>query len=164
MSKYFFWFIICIVLAIVLLFVFGKEYMLRSASKKLVSLQDRSVINVEIGDTSFSVELVNSPESIVQGLSGRDSIGNDGMLFAFPTESPVTFWMRDMLFDIDIVWLSQTEVLGVVASAPHPEPFTSLEKLPLYSSTTAVGMVLELPAGTAKKQGIQAGSPVVIKY
>ena len=51
--------------------------------------------------------VADTPEARQQGLSGRAGLGeSEGMLFVFPKDGEYAFWMKDMRFSIDILWLS----------------------------------------------------------
>src|SRR2546423_625848 len=66
-------------------------------SQKAIAINDH-VINVEVVDTEVARE---------KGLGGRDFLAKDtGMLFVFPKNDTYAFWMKDMKFNIDIVWIS----------------------------------------------------------
>lgn len=123
------------------------------------SFSDRERRTITIDDTILEVEVVTTPESTTQGLSGRDEIGADGMLFVFPTTAVRQFWMPEMKFDIDIVWVRDAEVVGVAAQVPKPAPGQTA--LPTYSSQVPVNVVLELPSGKAADLGIKPGSKVI---
>ncbi len=60
-------------------------------------------------------EVVTTQAAQAQGLGGRSDVPeNYGMLFVFPTDQRVGFWMKDMQVPIDIIWLSDTgAVLGI---------------------------------------------------
>lgn len=121
---------------------------------------DRTIRTITVGDVPFTVEVVYTPESVEQGLSGRTSIGSDGMLFVFPELIQAKFWMKDMLFDLDMVWIASGSVVSILESIPKPEPDTALSDLPIYSAPVSVDMVLELPAGKAAELGISVGDSV----
>lgn len=114
---------------------------------------------VRVGNAEFWVGYVADEASRARGLSGRDSLGShEGMLFFFPSAATYGFWMKDMRFDIDIVWIRGLRVIGVSerALAPRsPEDF-----LETYYPPDAVDMVLEIGAGTARELGIDAGDAV----
>lgn len=93
------------------------------------------IFNVEIADTEAKRSL---------GLSERSSLKEkEGMLFIFPTSGFPRFWMKDMNFPIDIVWLNERfEVVGIeknVSPDTYPQTFTP---------STPVKYVLEVPANT----------------
>ncbi len=102
-------------------------------------------IHAFIADTDQKMEL---------GLSNRDSIAADGgMIFEFDTAGSYEFWMKDMRFPLDIVWIDVNKnVLGVVANlSPDSYPNTVLPP-------SDIGYVLELPAGAAATLGIATGT------
>ena len=103
--------------------------------------------------TVITIENVQSDEDRALGLSGRESIGDDGMLFEFDTISTENcFWMKDMQFAIDMIWLDeQKQVITVkenVAPDTYPESFCP-EDAALYG--------LEVGAGRATELGIVTG-------
>jgi prolipoprotein diacylglyceryl transferase len=124
---------------------------------------DGQQITLHTKDQSYTVELATTPESLTQGLSGRDSIGADGLLFIMPSAQVASFWMKEMRFPIDIIWINQGKIVGFATDTPPPLPGTPLTSLPTYSSKVPVEMVLEVPAGTAAEKGWQIGQPLVLK-
>ena len=117
---------------------------------------------VKVGDTDFQVELALTAEQQSQGLSGREVLGpGAGMLFVYEHESRYTFWMKEMRFPIDIVWIgADCKVVDVTLEAPPPEPGQSLDQLPRYSPDTPAQYVLEINAGEAAAGAIKPGDPV----
>jgi uncharacterized membrane protein (UPF0127 family) len=113
------------------------------------TFSDREKIAIKIGDQQLQVEVVNTPQSITQGLSGRTEISSDGMLFIFPDLQERSFWMKEMKFDLDLVWIKHQKVIGVSEQVPKPATSTPLFLLKKYPSPGIVDMVLELPAGKA---------------
>lgn len=106
----------------------------------------------------LNVEVVNSAKSIEQGLSDRESIGSDGMLFMFAQSARQTFWMPRMKFDLDMIWIDEGKIIGFTENAPRPSSeLQNLSTLPKYQSPAAVDMVLEVPAGSSKAWQIQVG-------
>ncbi len=120
---------------------------------------DRQNTIVTVGEKEITVEVVNSPESTTQGLSGRESIGADGMLFIFPKKGELRFWMKDMRFDLDMIWIENQTVVDISPNVPKPET-TDLTLLPTYSPKVPASMVLEVMAGKAAEWGVVDGSQV----
>ena len=83
------------------------------------------------------------------------------MLFVFSSPGIQNFWMKDMNFPIDIIWISGGKVAGFAQDA-EPQPGVPLWRLTIYTSPNNVDQVLEVPAGTVAKDGITIGAPVVI--
>ena len=75
---------------------------------------------VRIGDALFPVDLALTPEQRSQGLSGREVMAAEtGMLFIFENEGTFSFWMKEMHFPLDIVWIgADCTVVDVTLGAP----------------------------------------------
>jgi hypothetical protein len=113
---------------------------------------------IQIGNTSFDVEMATTMIEQACGLSGREGLGdNQGMLFTFGSGSTQNFWMKDMTFALDMIWISGGKVAGFTQDVPPPPPNTMLWQLKIYPSPPNVDTVLEVNAGTVAKDGIQVG-------
>lgn len=138
-----------------------------NADRSFQNLEDRELVSVEFFDEMDSqkatpsarieVEIVNTIASTTQGLSGREEIGTGGMLFIFPDKSRHYFWMKDMKFDLDIVWIAGETIVDVSKNVPAPEPNTPDNRLETYTTDHDIDKVLELPAGKAAEYGIDSG-------
>ena len=117
---------------------------------------------VQIGETSFSVDVAVTGAERSQGLSGRATLEPDtGMLFVYDSDGPRTFWMPDMHFPLDMIWIrSDCVVTGVTANVPNPPASTPRDQLPRYPSDGPVRFVLELKAGQAAAHGITTDDKV----
>lgn len=117
---------------------------------------------VFIGNAVYVADLAVTGEERTQGLSGRPSLEADrAMLFVYEEDGPRTFWMPDMHFPLDMVWIrSDCIVDGVTADVPNPSPDTPRGELPRYPSTGPVRFILEINAGQAATHGITPGDPV----
>ena len=115
-----------------------------------------------IGDKSLLVEVADTQEARSKGLSGRESLGeNEGMLFVFEKEDSLPgFWMKDMNFSIDIIWINDSRVSQISKEVPAPTPDTPDRSLPIYTPGTAIDYVLEVSAGFSDKNNISEGSLV----
>ena len=121
---------------------------------------------VRVDETEFPVELSVTPDERIRGLSGRASLGTGtGMLFIFEVESRLRFWMREMEFPLDMVWIgAECQVVDISVNVPPPDPGTSLDDLPRYSPRTPARYVLEINGGEAEALGLGAGDPVEFLY
>ena len=104
-------------------------------------------------NTSISVEIASHSESRSTGLSYRDGLPrNAGMLFLMPREGVQTFWMKEMRFPLDMVWIgADCRVTGVTHDVPFPEAGTSTSELPRYKSPDGTLYVLEINAGLSPR-------------
>lgn len=136
----------------------------RSLHQTLAALPDRQKTTLQIGETELEVEVVNTAQSITQGLSGRTEIGADGMLFVFDSPRVPSFWMKEMRFDLDLIWIKDGMVSEITPLVPAPALGTPLDTLPLYKPQQVVDLVLEVPAGASAAKGIRVGAPVMVNY
>ncbi|MGD9129379.1 MAG: DUF192 domain-containing protein [Candidatus Woesebacteria bacterium] len=125
------------------------------SAEKLLALEDHQLIKIKIAEHILTVEVVNTAESINQGLSGRDKIGSDGMLFVFPEKEIVKFWMKEMRFDLDLVWMDDDKIVDITANVPAPTKDMQLSDLSIYNPKVPVNIVLELEAGKAASLGLE---------
>ncbi|HEY4694351.1 MAG TPA: DUF192 domain-containing protein [Candidatus Nanoarchaeia archaeon] len=111
---------------------------------------------VKIGSQSILVEIVESQEEVEKGLSNRDFLAsNAGMLFNFPERAVKSFWMKDMKFPLDIIWIDEGKIVGIEENAPTPS-----ETIPAFTSPQPVNKVLEVTAGFVEKNKVKIGDKV----
>ncbi len=116
-----------------------------------------------VDGAKFNVEVASSALEQTRGLSFRPSLGaSDGMLFIFGTGTVQTFWMKDMNFPLDMIWISGNAVVGFAQNAPAPTSGTQLWQLPIFASPQNTDKVLEVNAGTVAKYHIKVGDTVTI--
>lgn len=113
---------------------------------------------IRVGEATIPVEVADTDAERIQGLSGRDSLQHgSGLLFIFEKESIQGFWMKDMHFAIDIVWIDENwAVIGIERSV-EPDSYPTV----FYSSGPAK-YVLELNSGEATTLGIDIGSKLFL--
>lgn len=113
-----------------------------------------SKANLELAGHHLLVELAQNPKQWEAGLSDRSSLGSlDGMLFIFPNPHIPLFWMKDMNFSLDLIWLRDNVVVDITPSVP----VTNSGNLPTYSPRVPIDMVLETKAGWAAERQLQLG-------
>jgi uncharacterized membrane protein (UPF0127 family) len=117
---------------------------------------------VTIGDASFAVELAVTPQQQAQGLSGRPGLApGTGMLFIFESEGRPFFWMKDMHFPLDMVWISaEYVVVDITEDVSPPDPGQATSDLPTYRPAEPAQYVLEINAGEAESADIRIGDLV----
>ena len=99
----------------------------------------------------YQLEVASTPAAQQQGLSGRDQIAGDkGMLFTYPKLDDHCMWMKDMKFDIDIIWLNaEKRIVSIVPDAKpssYPQTYCAKSKY-----------VIELQAGQTTARGLRVG-------
>lgn len=115
--------------------------------------------SVLIGSTTVAVEIADTYEARMQGLSGRSALPQgSGMLFVFEREGEWGIWMKDMQFSIDIIWADTDGRVVSVAHKVSPETYPNA----FYPAKPA-RYVLEVPAGFAASRGIVEGVSLVVQ-
>jgi uncharacterized membrane protein (UPF0127 family) len=112
-----------------------------------------------VGNKKLNVQIVTSNSDMQKGLSGRNKLtDHEGMLFDFKKLTRPTFWMKDMNFDLDLIWIQNKKIIGITADVPAPKSLSG--SLPTYSPPEEVDMVLEVNAGWSKANKIKIGDVV----
>jgi len=103
----------------------------------------------------FEVEVVTTPETRAQGLMFRKAMAaNAGMLFIYPDEQAVSFWMKNTLIPLDMLFLKADGSIAHIAHNAVPMDETPID------SGAVVKAVLEVNGGTAAALGIKEGDRV----
>lgn len=120
---------------------------------------------VQIGDAVVWARLAISAEERTRGLSGTERLEPDeGMLFVYTVKGRHPFWMRGMLFPIDMIWIDTDRVVDIKPDRPIPAPNQSELDLPIYTPSAEANYVLEVNAGWAAANQISVGTPVTITF
>lgn len=101
--------------------------------------------------------LADNPFETKRGLSEIEN--PTSMLFVFGYKDKVGFWMKDMLFPIDIIWLDDSRVTGFEENLQPESP-----AITRYFPKEPITAVLEVPAGFVKERKIAVGNQLDIKF
>lgn len=103
----------------------------------------------------FTVEVANTPDQQAHGLMARTEMPADhGMLFVFKDSEPRTFWMKDTLIPLDILYFDGAHRLVTILEDVPP---CKTDPCTVYPSGKPARYVLELNAGTAARIGARNG-------
>ena len=101
----------------------------------------------------FNIELADSDAERAQGLMNRAKMAaSAGMLFVYDTPRRATFWMKDTLLPLDMIFADATGLVTRVHANAKPLDTTTID------GGDAVTFVLEINGGLAKRLGIAEGS------
>jgi uncharacterized membrane protein (UPF0127 family) len=145
---------IALILIVIVLFKFSRNFALPFFSPSL------SGPSVQINSTKYTVEIADQADEYAKGLGGRASmLANQGMLFVFNTKGLYQFWMKDMQFALDFVWIDGDKIVDLSENVPAPQSGTlnPAIRVPI----APVDKVLELNAGEIKKHKIAIGQKVI---
>lgn len=106
------------------------------------------------------VEIAADDESRAQGLMYRNELrAGTGMLFVFPHDGTFSFWMKNTIIALDMIWIDAT---GRVVDIEHDVPPCEVEDCPSYGPDAPARYVLEVAAGVARQHALAAGQRVSI--
>ncbi|HET7932147.1 MAG TPA: DUF192 domain-containing protein [Rhodanobacteraceae bacterium] len=122
--------------------------------------EPRDTASVVLAGHRFSVEVAATPAEQAHGLMDRTSMPADhGMLFVFREDMPRTFWMKNTLIPLDMLFFdSQYRLVAIQANA---QPCKA-NPCRLYPSEVPARYVLELNAGAAARIGAHQGDVITI--
>ena len=121
--------------------------------------QNSSEASLMINNTIFDIEIADTNKEITNGLSGRSELGeNQGMLFIFNEPGFYPFWMKDMFFSIDIIWIDDNKEVVFIKKDFQP---CIEEECQTIKPNQKARYVLEIEAGTVDKIDIKIGDKIV---
>ena len=141
-------------LCIIQLFTFNQSFAEEFVySHAIVTTSTVEGIPVEVADTLKKRSL---------GLGKRASLKKGwGMLFVFEKRKPHRFWMKDMHFSLDIIWLDNHRIVHIIHNA---KPANSRDEPKVMTSPVPVNFVLEIAAGRAAKLSLKTGQRMKFKF
>lgn len=123
-----------------------------------------NTVDIRMGSREFSLLVADNHLSRTRGLSGMslESLANraDGMLFLFSDYDERTFWMKNMQFPLDIIWLRDGKVMKIERDIAPLDENDNINFM--HSSPFLVNQVIELPAGRANELGIFTGIEIAL--
>jgi uncharacterized membrane protein (UPF0127 family) len=146
-----------IFIASMIVICLGLLFFARHGSDR-ISVQENKEQSIIVDGNRWKVETAVTPAEREQGLSGRPSLCRGcGMLFIFENKGPYRFWMKDMNFDLDMLWIADGKIVQIDKDIPYIGG-TSI----IRSSTVPIDEVLEINAGESEQLGIKIGDE--LKY
>ena len=108
----------------------------------------------------INVEIMRTRQEHSRGLQFRKTLDADsGMLFVFEKSYPYSFWMKDTLIPLDIIWIDESKKVIHIA---HNVPPCKELPCPTYIPLSKALYILEVNAGYANKLGLQVGDIIKI--
>ena len=121
------------------------------------------VHTVVIGTDTIAVEVESTEAAREQGLSGRASLAEgSGMLFVFEQPGKYGFWMKDMNFDLDMIFADSSGRIVTIARDATAASY-HLNPPQVFYPSAPVLYVLEVPAGFADAHNIKEGTTLQFK-
>ncbi|MEK7559146.1 MAG: DUF192 domain-containing protein [Patescibacteria group bacterium] len=112
----------------------------------------------KINNRSFKLYVAKTEKDKQIGLSKYKKIENErGMVFSFSKANYYPFWMKEMKFPIDIIYINDGKIVTIYRNVPTPKDKLSP---PVYNSTKPADTVLEVNAGLSQKYNFKEGDTV----
>lgn len=114
---------------------------------------------VKIGEIVIPVEVAKTEMQRKRGLSNKESLPEgQGVLFVFAQKDiRPPFWMKDMNFAIDIIWIDDDKIVEIDKNIQPPAKDTPDSELTLYTPNQPIDYVLEVNAGFSEENNIEVG-------
>lgn len=145
--------VLAIILIILGLLIIGGLFILQN---KMETKFSKEIFPIKIKGVKINAELATLPEEQVRGLGGREVLPEDwGMLFLYDKPDFYSFWMKDMKFPIDIIWIDENYKIVDITKNISPDTFPQS-----FQPSKPVQYVLEVNAGFVDKYSIMIGDIV----
>ena len=114
-----------------------------------------------MGGKMIELEVTTTPQQQALGLMYRTSLAdNRGMLFSFEPPRLTRFWMKNVVINLDMIFLRDGEIKAIAANVPP----CKTTPCPTYGPSTEIDQVIELRGGRAAELGLKVGDPVTVKF
>jgi uncharacterized membrane protein (UPF0127 family) len=118
--------------------------------------------HAQVNGKELSLMIAKDEKARMKGLSNRRSLNeNTGMLFVFEKKDIYGFWMKNMNFPLDIIYLDGNKVIDIKKNVPQAEKDS--ENPPVYRPKKPANYVLEVNAGVADKLKITEGTTITFE-
>lgn len=122
----------------------------------IYSEKKSNIISATLHNEKLQLAVADTTALQTQGLSGQKNLAeNAGMIFVFRNSGMHQFWMKDMLFPLDIIWFDERHKIVSIKENVSPESYPEAFG-PLLQSK----YVLEVNAGYVKKHNIKIGDVI----
>lgn len=116
---------------------------------------------VEINGKTFYVDVAKTSDQKQKGLSIYKSLPeNKGMIFIFSSEGYYPFWMKDMKFPIDIIYIKDDRIVDIFKNVSPPK--NQNEELEIVKPQEKANKVLEINANLSDKYNLKKGDLIKI--
>jgi len=117
------------------------------------------VMEATLRGEQLLLEVADTPELRTQGLSGREKLSQgSGMLFIFDNMNLYGFWMKDMKFSLDIMWLDADKKIVYIEKNLSSDTYPTI-----FTPASPAQYVLEVPAGFVDNSNVSLGDFLDIK-
>ena len=157
-----------LVLVIVVFIIFGRGFstgqFITQTATDSAQTQKKESTQVTSKDLTIQVKIADEPKEHQTGLADFSSLPlGEGMLFVFDKSASYVFWMKNVEFAIDIIWIDENKKIVDIASNVPPEPDKGEKELTRYKPKSDAKYVLEINAGLSSLHNLQVGDQVAFE-
>ena len=157
-----------LVLVIVVFIIFGRGFstgqFITQTATDSAQTQKKESTQVTSKDLTIQVKIADEPKEHQTGLADFSSLPlGEGMLFVFDKSASYVFWMKDVEFAIDIIWIDENKKIVDIASNVPSEPDKGEKELTRYKPKSDAKSVLEINAGISALHNLQIGDQVAFE-
>jgi len=117
-----------------------------------------------IDKQTYNLTEAKTQSELETGLSKTQSLPqNSAMVFLFPKKDTYSFWMKNMKFPIDIIYISNNKIIKIFPNLQPPPSGVADNQIPTVTPPSPADTVLEINAGQSSKYGFKAGDNVTFK-
>lgn len=157
-----------LVLVIVVFIIFGRGFstgqFVTQVATESAQTQRKESMQVTIKDLVVQAKIADEAKEHQTGLADYSSFAlGDGMIFVFDKSASYVFWMKDVEFAIDIIWIDDAKKIVDIAPNVPPEPNKGEKDLTRYKPKSDAKYVLEINAGLSALHNLQIGDQVAFE-
>ncbi len=148
---------------VVVFFAISIIFLLNKSFEKNTPHNPSDIKSINIASEKIKLDLALTPEQKSKGLSFRESLARDeGMLFIFDFPGKYSFWMKDMNFPIDIIWISEDQRIVYIKENATPESYP--EAYQPGKNDGDAKYILEVVSGFSKQNNLKIGDNIEFLY
>jgi len=145
-----------LVILIVIVIFFGIAYYF---SNFFINLTATKTARATINGHSITLLIARTEKEKEIGLSSRKNLPKDeGMIFPFATPGNYPFWMKDMKFSIDIIYLRDQKIVTILKNVKPPSSL--IGNPPIYTPSAPSDTVIEINAGLSDTYKLKTGEKI----
>lgn len=127
---------------------------------KLFTKSQNNFPFVILNGQKIIIEVADTPQKITRGLSGRTLMASDrGMLFVFNSPVNSSFWMKEMKFNLDFIFIKDYAVVNLIENVPFPKDNESPQTV---TPKSEYNMVLEVNSGVIEETKVKIGDRITL--
>lgn len=146
---------------IILIIIFGGIFLVHSVfnnKNNINTVVKNTTSTIAINSVIYNVSIADTQAEQKEGLSGTKILQkNSGLLFVFKKSGVYSFWMKDMNFPIDIIWIDKNLKVVFIKKDATPKSFPEL-----FNTKIKAKYTLEVNKGEVNKSKIKIGDSVVL--